>query len=791
MIKKIILVFMLLVMFIPINNIEAQEIEESIEEIGTVEEFEQFLDSESSTYSTMTFVRNIGRYKTDYGLRYISMLRIDGQLVYCIEPNVRAKMGEGYVEYDCLNDWVKDRLWKICYYGYGSYGKESDDYFVATQLMIWRTLDQWGEPYHLDGTTYYDVENKINEIEQAINDGEKKPSFAQQTIEVGFREEKEIIDSNNVLSRFSIYDGKNVKIISQDNKLKIKVEDYNYDSSFNFNQNNPGMNYSIVYAKENSQTVFMASRTKPTTSFSLNVKLITGDLQIVKQDEYGTIANGNHQFGIYEDNQCANLITTIKTDNSSVATLNNYLPKGKYYIKELQTSCPYIVNNNVYEVMINENELSKIIIKNDLMDSYIDIIKMDYEDHSILLNDTYFTIEDITDDGTSDLKYNRVLINDLFDLDYSIEDETIVKIENAYFVPLKEGETIITQNGNSYNFQVTKENDELVISYYNLNNKILFKGKTGSNYLRLVDELNHNSPLKNQSIKIFSDLALTELVKEVTSDEYGSIILDNLGLIEETYYYLDTNNKVKSFDYKNMKPGTITVDRLKVNRTYKVCEVMAKDGYEITPEACKVIELTGINQFRMNSNEVLNYNMKRRIDVSIYKRDFTSNQLLDLAGFEISEIDNDEAKLLGTFYTGMLQINDSNDSKYAIWQNDDQSDIFYEITDENNQILLPLDEGIYYYQKVNEHNEALDEVQMTKVIKGGIYLNDEIYGKTLKVCEVKAPSGYYLNNNCITKEITQVIGIDSLDINMYNQRIVIDPVDGISNIVPNMSVDNV
>ncbi len=50
---------------------------------------------------------------------------------------------------------VKDRLFgEINYYGYSYPGHETDNYYVATQLLIWQIVDKWYDPYLPDGVTH-------------------------------------------------------------------------------------------------------------------------------------------------------------------------------------------------------------------------------------------------------------------------------------------------------------------------------------------------------------------------------------------------------------------------------------------------------------------------------------------------------------------------------------------------------------------------------------------------------------------------------------------------------------
>lgn len=78
---------------------------------------------------------------------YEGILMADGETAYCIEPKETAIIGEDRYEtgtWDTYNDYpedIKDRITEYTCFGYGNQGMEDDEYWYATQLLIWKTIN--------------------------------------------------------------------------------------------------------------------------------------------------------------------------------------------------------------------------------------------------------------------------------------------------------------------------------------------------------------------------------------------------------------------------------------------------------------------------------------------------------------------------------------------------------------------------------------------------------------------------------------------------------------------------
>ena len=134
-------------------------------------------------------------------------------------------------------------------FGYGTEGRNTDKYYLATQQLIWQAISDSGfydsDFYHnktngtvqktrisnfkwtTDGTNAIDVSNEINSIQNSINEYYKTPSFcsSQNKIEIEVGESAEFTDNNNVLSSYKINCDDGIKCETEGNKLKITAID--------------------------------------------------------------------------------------------------------------------------------------------------------------------------------------------------------------------------------------------------------------------------------------------------------------------------------------------------------------------------------------------------------------------------------------------------------------------------------------------------------------------------------------------------------------------------------------
>ena len=174
------------------------------------------------------------------------------------------------------------------------------------------------------------------------------------------------MDTNNVLNNFEIK-ASNIDTYISDNKLYIQTtEEGEYEISFI--KKNPAKNDYILYGLKGWQPLILPGKTRD-IEFRISIKVESGSITINKLDRENierknAILEGA-EYGIYNEEE---LITTIKTNEEGVAYINK-LPLGKYYVKEINPSLGYKLDEKVYEITLTNNDRDIVI------NSYEEVIK--------------------------------------------------------------------------------------------------------------------------------------------------------------------------------------------------------------------------------------------------------------------------------------------------------------------------------------------------------------------------------------------------------------------------------
>ena len=279
--------------------------------------------TDTTSYGTryaMIFIEN------QYGFDYISHLYVGDKTVFCIEPMELFIAGNDYVpdsaKWDELSETQRQAIWEINYYGYSYPGHESENYYVATQIMIWQVVTgNWYQPYYMDGSTTYDISNEVNEINNLRSTPQGRPSFNNQTIKMGLNTPVTLTDTKGTLSNYSVNSGNGIDASVNGNDLTVSITSENYDKTLTFSRNFGARDVNIIYGSGGYQRViYLASRRDPSPNFKLNFELLYADIEVEKQDvETGTSTQGDATFNgatfaIKDSN--GNTLETITTNGS-------------------------------------------------------------------------------------------------------------------------------------------------------------------------------------------------------------------------------------------------------------------------------------------------------------------------------------------------------------------------------------------------------------------------------------------------------------------------------------------
>ena len=311
-------------------------------------------------------------------------------IAYCIEPFEDMKYNDKYNGY--ASDYAKhlginDSTWKkisaIAYYGYGYSGHTSDKWYAITQVMIWREVDKSAQFYFTDslnGNKISKYDSEISEINDLISKNTKLPSFANKTYDFSINSENTIIDTNGVLNKFD-YNSSNdlVKITKDGNNLVINTKS-EINTKILFERKYSNYNGKTIVFVDGSYQNLMTPGNIENLKFELKINVKSGKVNIIKVDfdtgkkePVGDAILIGSKYGIYDlDN---NLIDELIIDDENQA-ISNKLPFGKYKIKEIESMKGYLLDENEYEVVIDNNNLNiELELRNKAIKSKLEIYK--------------------------------------------------------------------------------------------------------------------------------------------------------------------------------------------------------------------------------------------------------------------------------------------------------------------------------------------------------------------------------------------------------------------------------
>ena len=126
------------------------------------------------------------------------------------------------------------------------------------------------------------------------------------------------------------------------------------------------------------QKIFLCATTAQvvaTASFGVNTPAL-GALKIKKVGEDSKPLAGV-KFGIYKDANCTQKVTEVTTGSDGTVTINE-LNAGTYYVKELSTVKPYVVDGLTHSVIVKASETATLELENEIAKGSIRITKTAY-----------------------------------------------------------------------------------------------------------------------------------------------------------------------------------------------------------------------------------------------------------------------------------------------------------------------------------------------------------------------------------------------------------------------------
>ncbi len=323
-----------------------------------------------------------------------------GAQAYCIAPGEVAHRSRYYNVYNYSDDDIlnlvnstqekstnkltMDQLNKMqlyAHYGYG-YGNHTDNkYIVATQMLIYRVIentvftsgmcDENGCTKINDPTT---IVNAMNEIQTLVDRHYVVPSFHGTSLNMVKGETKDLIDSNNILNEFTVKNCTNCTAKINENTLSITATAGGEISVLLEKNINTYDNSVLFLTLEDSQNFITNGNVDPVRA-SVIGEAVDGEVEILKYDEHNKPLTGV-KFAVYDEQQSE--VCTITTSGGSGKCTG--LKLGTYTVKELSTLENLIKSDKTWTfTLTRENTKASIRISNEIKKGYIAITKHDSE----------------------------------------------------------------------------------------------------------------------------------------------------------------------------------------------------------------------------------------------------------------------------------------------------------------------------------------------------------------------------------------------------------------------------
>lgn len=785
--KKLFVILICLLMLLPIGRkeplaedeetIENITQEETIEDTNTVDNEEEDENNETQPSDSSTVKEEISEeIESNEIIRACTPLSVwrtrkltgylDGQGFYisrfvhsetqesgfCVEPGVNFNVCDGSYSMSVMSGNANERIGKI-FHAFKKLGA-SDDLYVAAQLMIW---DAMGYHYTLNGDAGYAYGRQM--IENYISNNFKANSLELPTkYEVKIGEEVRIEDTTGYLAKRYKLSAEGIDDLRiEDNHLvftmndqepkvkKIKiVPKVSFKSAITVS--------SLLYYSPTSQNVYSFSSSFPIEYLphEMVITAKTGSLEVHKYDEWGNAVKERIEVEIYDEND-----VKVSSDGGffiedGILLCEGILSPGNYYLKELPTR-NYVLNEEKYPFVIIEDECTYLDIFNENNSINISYSKKDKSGND--LAGAKFELFEIGNEG-EEIRFLKV--NEEYEYESLFDEGTVLseRYERYHqedsFRPMEIGIVNYANNDKTGYYYVTA--DEHLADMHSLLGKKIFEGESLHNYIRTVDGKNHNEVL-SKTIQIYKEDG--SFIEEITTDSLG--LYDISHYEDGNYYYLqDAERFVIS-----KQTGINSIDNLKSDRNYLLCEKEPAEGYQYVSEACKLI-----NTYDYEDEVHEFINDQRTIRVKVVKK---SNEglLLDNAIFDITMTFPDGHILKTQQVSGGVVV--PNDGKDIIISGEEER---YIISNSSSTVITDLKEGSYsYYLK----GEGKGDERGFAIEKGCFSLYDIPFGTEIAIKEIKAPTGYQLDEE--EKIILPSVSYDELTFELarVNHLLIIPP----------------
>jgi len=516
------------------------------------------------------------QYNVDTGSYFSSNQKkyyMDGKIVYCVEPGVGIFTNDFYGVQDLYSSGISadiiDKISLIGHFGYDYPGHMTDNYFLASQELIWELLGN-NEIHFTTGINdtgdIVNVDYEKNEIMSLVNSYYIKPSFDGSDVSGIYGEEIVLIDQNNVLSNYTVLGNGYI----DGNKLVVKLDSLG-SNDITLVRNKYDSLSSIFYKDDISQDFMFLRGPDVISNVSISSYIPLNQVSIDKKglmldgfDDgfiynergldgvlFGLYASRDIQVGDYSFSR-DELVSTLETVDGFASS--PLLPNGDYYLKEISTIDGFILDDNVYDIHLDnsgeetfnymvdlKNERKKIFINlqkhGEVFDgvssnegSYVDVPLEGIKFGLFSGSDIYSV------DGELLVPKDSKIFEYTTDSDGFINEQVDIPFGTYYF---KELETLpgYKLDPNIYEFSVSNgvdDNIKIMVTKEPIVNEMI----KSCLVIRKIDS--SGNALEGASFRIFD--SYNNLIYEGTTNSEGIISVDNLAYGKYHFYEVSAPN---------------------------------------------------------------------------------------------------------------------------------------------------------------------------------------------------------------------------------------------------------
>ena len=312
-------------------------------------------------------------------------LQIDGEDVFCIDPEHVFKNGSGFSEGNIssvLTDEQKDKIELIHHFGYILNGK-GDRNRAFTQIAIWEELGYSVRVGSSNGGNdrRADYESWLKNVKNNINNWLNVPSWNKTTIK-GKIGDTITLDGENKISGSYVESANGSSVWAEDGKIKIKITSSSTDGKIKLRKKPAGYDeakgVTLVYTKSGSQKVSKLRLGLDPIPFSINLQVEKPtQAKILKVGENGEKVKGAIFEMCYSEDFKGTIYEYTTGDDGYTKSDNWNLIGKTVYVREKFVPAPYIKSDEVKSFKITNGGNVELKFTNKKAKGEIRVLKVD------------------------------------------------------------------------------------------------------------------------------------------------------------------------------------------------------------------------------------------------------------------------------------------------------------------------------------------------------------------------------------------------------------------------------